>query len=387
MKDEEAAVNDPTRTGTTVKQAVSRADVAAFIDLPGRVAAQDPHWIEPLRMERRQLLSPRGNPFFRHADVRLWLALRDGRPVGRISAQLDRLAAPDAGRRVGSFGMISAEDPSVLPSLFEAAEDWLRGLGAGLVRGPFNLSANQSCGLLVDGFDTPPYLLMEHDPRWLGAAVEACGYARARDLVAYELDLAARLPDRPRRIAERTAQEVAVRSVNMRRFPAEIEVITDIFNDAWADNWGFTPLTEAEIDAMAREMRPLIDADLVKIAEIDGRPVAFIVLLPNLNEAIRDLNGRLLPFGWAKLLWRLKVSGLRTGRVPLMGVRREISGTVLGKAIPLMLIYALEARALASGLERIELSWLLENNLPVRRMIEQLGGRLTKTWRIYEKPL
>ncbi len=370
-----------------VKEARSKAEIDAFIRLPGRIAATDPHWIEPLRFERRQFLSAKGNPFFRHADVRLWLAWREGRPVGRISAQLDHLADPVDGLRPGSFGLLAAEDPSVLPPLFEAAEGWLRDLGAQLVRGPFNFSANQSCGLLVDGFDAPPFMLMEHDPRWLGQAVETCGYAKARDIVAYELDVSSPLPDRPRRIAERTAQEVRVRSVDMRRFSEEIGVITGIFNDAWAGNWGFTPLTEAEIDAMAREMKPLIDPDLVKIAEIDGKPVAFIVLLPNINEAIRDLSGRLLPFGWAKLLWRLKVSRLQTGRVPLMGVRKDVSLTVLGKAIPLMMIYALEVRARARGLERIELSWLLEDNLPVRRVIEQLGGRLTKTWRIYGKTL
>jgi hypothetical protein len=228
---------------------------------------------------------------------------------------------------------------------------------------------------------------MGHDQAWLGPGVERLGYAKAQDLVAYRMDCSGGLPERPRRMSERASEGVVLRSLDMRRYREEITTITAIFNDAWAGNWGFIPLTEAEIDAMADEMKPILDPELVKIAELHGEPVAFIVLLPNVNEAIAGLGGRLLPFGWAKLLWRLKVTGMRTARVPLMGVRREHSQSLLGKILPMKLIYALQTRALARDIRELELSWLLEDNLPVRRVIEMLGGRLVKTYRIYQKRL
>jgi hypothetical protein len=246
---------------------------------------------------------------------------------------------------------------------------------------------NQTSGLLVDGFDTPPYLMMDHHPPWLGAAVEAQGYAPAQDLVAYLMDTRGPLPSRMRRMADREWPGLTLRSLDMRRYRDEIKTVTAIFNDAWRDNWGFIPLTEAEIDAMATELKPILDPELVKIAEIDGEPAAFIVLLPNINEAIADLKGRLLPFGWAKLLWRLKVSGIKTGRVPLMGVRSDLAETVVGKTLPLKLIYAIEDRVHHRGIQEIELSWLLEGNWAVRRVIESLGGQLSKTYRVYEKRL
>lgn len=366
---------------------VDRRNLAAFIRLPGRLAARDPQWIEPLWFERRQFLSPTGNPFFDHAEVALWLALADGRPVGRISAQIDRLAPAVAGRTAGAFGLIDARDPAVLAALFAQAEGWLAARGAGLVRGPLSLSINQTSGLLVDGFDTPPFVMMDHHDPWLGPAIEALGYAKAKDLLAYMLHLAQGLPDRHRALVARAGREVTLRPLDMRRFRAEISTVTTIFNEAWRDNWGFVPLTEAEIDAMARELKPILHADLVWIAELAGRPAAFIVLLPNINAAIGDLGGRLLPLGWAKLLWRLKVRGIRSGRVPLMGVRRDLADTMLGKLLPMMLIYALEGPARARGIDAVELSWLLEDNWPMRRMIEGLGATVSKTYRVYEKAL
>lgn len=360
----------------------------AFIRLPGALAADDPQWIEPLWFERRQFLSPKHNRVFDHSEIRFWMAERAGRHVGRISAQVDHLApAGPNGEKTGFFGLIAAEDSEALAALFETAESWLAGTGVNLLRGPFSLSINQTSGVLVDGFDTPPFVMMDHHPSWLGLAIEQQGFAPAQDLVAYLMNTADPLPERQRRFVTRDWPGLTVRSLDMRRFREEITTVTAIFNDAWRDNWGFIPLTEAEIDAMASELKPILDPELVKIAELDGQPVAFIVLLPNINEAIADLGGKLMPFGWAKLLWRLKVSGIKTGRVPLMGVSREISGNVLGKTLPMRLIYALEDRAHARGIYQIELSWLLEENWPVRRMIESLGGQLSKTYRIYEKTL
>ncbi len=255
------------------------------------------------------------------------------------------------------------------------------------MRGPFNLSINQSSGVLTWGFDSPPSLMMEHNDPWLGPAIERQGYAKAADVVAYRLTAANGLPERLRRIWQRATGEATLRPLDPRRFAEEIATVTSIFNDAWAENWGFVPLTEAETAAMAAELRPILPPDFVQIAEVNGRPVAFIVLVPNVNEALRGLHGRLLPTGWARLLWRLKVAGVRTARVPLMGVRRDVAGTVLGKNLPLRLIYALEPAVRARGIREIELSWLLEDNWPMRRLVEAIGCEHYKTWRIYGKDL
>jgi len=365
----------------------SRRDREDFIRLPGRLAAGDPAWVEPLHFERRQFLDPRHNPVFEHSRVRLWLARRGGRAVGRLSAQIDELAPPAEGRRVGFFGMPDARDDAALAALFETAEAWLRAEGAEVARGPFGLSVNQVSGLLVDGFEEPPSVMMDHHAPWLGPAVERRGYAKARDLLAYRVDPAGRFPAAMRRAAERAGHDIAVRPLDPRRFEAEIHAVTEVFNDAWSDNWGFVPMTEAEIAAMAKELRPILPPDFVRIAERDGRAVGFSVMLPNVNEAAADLGGRLLPFGWARLLWRLKVSGVRSARVPLMGVRREVSGTPAGKLLPIRLIDALHGPALKRGVREIEMSWLLEENRGVRRLVEALGSRLAKTYRIYEKRL
>ena len=360
----------------------------AFIRLPGRILADDPMWVEPLWFERRQFLSPKHNPFMRRAETAFWLARRGGVPVGRISAQIDPMAPAADGRRLGYFGMLAAEDEAdVLKALFTTAEAWLAERGIEVVRGPFDLSINQTSGLLVDGFDTPPSLLMNHDPRWLGGRVEEQGYAKAKDLVAYRMNTKGGLGKRLQKMAERGSEECVIRPLNMARYREEIGLIAQIFNDAWAENWGFTPLTEPEIDAMASEMKPIIDPGLVQIAEIRGESVAFIVLLPNVNEAIADLGGRLLPFGWLKLLLRLKLKRIRTGRVPLMGTKRAHADSLLGKSLPLKLIYALQPRGLVHDFHELELSWLLEDNMPVRRVVQMMGGTQVKTYRIYEKAL
>ena len=371
-----------------IREIASTAEREDFIRLPGKVCAADPNWIEPLHVERRRVLSRTHNPFFEHAEAAFFLAFRDGRPVGRISAQVDALAPQADGHRVGMFGMFAADDdPDVAARLFEAVERWLRVRGTGIVRGPFDLSPNQESGLLVDGFDSPPFLMMPHHPRWAGALVEAQGYRKARDLLAYRMDVADGLPDRPRRLADAALDGIAVRSLDRSRYDMDIRTVASIFNDAWSSNWGFIPLTEAEIARMAKELRFVLDPHLVKIAERDGEPLGFIVLLPNVNEAIADLGGRLLPFHWLKLLWRLKTNRIRSARVPLMGVRRDVAGSVAGRLLPFRLIYALEQRALQRGFEQIELGWLLEDNLTVRRLVEALDGQCVKTYRIYEKTL
>src|SRR5712672_3194415 len=319
-----------------------KAMLRRFIRVPFAVHERDNAWAPPLLMEREEAFSPKTNPFLRRAEVCFWLAIRDGRDVGRITAQIDPLAQQSLDEPVGDFGCLSAEDdPEAFAALLRTAEDYLRSRGVTHVRGPFSLSINEETGLLVDGFNTPPMLLMGHDPEYAAARLEALGYRKEKDIYAYLLDMEAPLSASARRMLDRPLPaSVKLRRLNFKDYANDIRKLVDIFNDAWSGHWGFVPLTEAETDEMAKRMRMLLDDRLVWFAELDGEAVAFIVTLPNINEAVRDLNGRLLPFGWAKLLWRLKSRRVRTARVPLMGVRRSLSGTLIGSALPLQLIGA-----------------------------------------------
>ncbi len=380
----------PVPAAIEIEPVDTRGKLDRFIRLPNRLYAGDPRYIAPLLTERRQALSPKSNPFFDHAEVSLWLARRDGCDVGRISAQIDRLAPQDAGPRTGHFGLIAAEDdPEVFATLFRTAEAWLRARGCGRALGPMNLSVNEEVGLLVDGFDTPPMVMMGHAPAYAGRRIEAEGYAKAKDVHAWlcragEDDLSPRVL---RRIRRGAPEGVRLRPLDMARYDAEVTTMTDILNDAWAGNWGFTPTTEAETRALAKAMRAVLDPRLVWFAEIDGEAAGVIVYLPNVNEAIADLNGRLFPFGWAKLLWRLKVARVKSLRVPLMGVKRRFHGTRRGQLLPFLLIDAGCRPAVELGYQDFELSWVLEDNMPMRRISESIGAKAYKTYRIYEKLL
>ncbi|HEX7034482.1 MAG TPA: N-acetyltransferase [Pseudomonadales bacterium] len=359
-----------------------------FLRVPFALYRDDPHWVAPLHFERRQALSPK-HPFFRHAEWQAWVAYRDDRPVGRISAQLDRLYEERHGERVGYFGMIDApDDPALFGALLATAEAWLSERGAVRAVGPFNLGINQELGVLVDGFDTPPFFMMPHNRPYYGAALEACGYRGAQDLLAYLIPANFETPPVMAALLRRLERQgVTLRPLDRKRVDEDLETLRDIFNDAWSGNWGFVPFTREEFLAVGHEMLMLIPDDFIHIAELDGRPSAFIVLLPNLNEAIADLNGRLLPFGWAKLLWRLKVRFPRTGRVPLMGVRRHLHHTRLGPGLAFLVIDAARRAAVRTQMTDVELSWILDDNMGMRNIIETIGGRISKRYRMYEKPL
>jgi len=368
----------------------TRAELDRFIALPARLNQADPAWITPLHSERVAALSPGSNPFFDHAEVQFWLACRDGRDVGRISAQIDSLFPTDPASPVGHFGLIAAEDdPEVFAALFAAAEAWLKARGRTSAMGPFNLCVNEEVGLLVDGFDTPPMVMMGHDPAYVGARVEAQGYAKAKDVYAYDVSVAGNdLPAATRkRVARGPGAGVVLRQLDMSRYDAEVATLTEILNDAWSGNWGFTPTTEAETRQLAKSLKPVIDPRLIWFGEIDGEPAGVVVLLPNVNEAIVGLDGKLAPFGWAKLLWRLKVARVKTLRVPLMGVRRKFAASLRGRMLPFQMIEAALAPARQLGYERAELSWVLEDNAPMRAICERAGGTIYKTYRVYEKAL
>ncbi len=376
--------------GVTVAPVDDGAALKTFITLPRRIYANDPLWVQPLEFERRGHLNRKSNPFFGHADAAFWLAWRDGRPVGRISAQVDRMSLARHDDATGHFGFLEADDdPAVFAALFGAAEDWLRRHGMKRARGPFSLSINDESGLLVEGFDTAPFMMMGHAPAYYGGRVEQQGYGKARDLLAYIYDFSRPLPAFVETMAEkaRTSHKIVVRSLTGANYARDISVIMDIFNDAWSANWGFVPFAEDEIQHVAKELKPLLRDDFVCIADVDGTPAAMMVGLPNLNEAIRDLNGRLLPFGWARLLWRLKLGAVATARVPLMGVRRAYHRTPVGAALACAIISRIRASGIRHGVRQVEASWILEDNMGMRRLVESAGCRHYKTYRVYEKAL
>jgi hypothetical protein len=307
----------------TIEPVVGKKALDEFITLPNSLYRGHKGFAPQLTFERRLTLAFDKNPYFQHAEGRYWLARRDGKPVGRISAQVDQVYLARYKDATGHFGMIDAEDdPALFAALFAEAETWLRARGMRRAIGPFNLSINEETGAQIAGFDERSMLMMGYNPAYVGPRIEANGYAKLKDVIGYDYDIANSPPTIGRRLVERyAAGRVKLRKVDMKRFDAEVRALLDIFNDAWQDNWGFVPLTEAEVALAAKTMKPLVVPDLVWFAELDVVPTAMILALPNVNEAIGDLNGRLLPFGWAKLLWRLKVKGLKSARVPLMGVR------------------------------------------------------------------
>jgi GNAT superfamily N-acetyltransferase len=342
--------------------------------------------------ERRQHLDPKVNPFFGHAEVQLWLALRDGDPVGRISAQIDQAALAQHKDETGYFGFLEAEDDGEsFAALLGAAEAWLKDRGMRRVRGPFSLSINDESGLLIQGFDRPPSIMMGHAPPYYASRLEEQDYAKAMDLIAYEFDVVATnsVPPVVRRLVQDLGRRsnVTIRNLRKSHIDQELKAVLDIFNDAWSNNWGFVPFSDIAIAKLGKDMRPLIREDFVSIVEIDAKPAAFAIALPNLNEVIADLNGALLPFGWAKLLYRLKRGKLRTARMPLMGVRKKYQGGTFGAALAYTVIQRVHESVRRAGFVGGELSWVLEDNLPARKVIEAAGGVPYKTYRIYEKAL
>ncbi len=375
-------------TDLIIEPVINKAQLKEFIRLPNHIYGKDPNWIPALDMERMGILGRKQSPFFEHAEAQYWIARQNGKAVGRISAQIDQLCLEANDSTTGQFGMIVAIDaPAVTAALLQTAQGWLTERGMKTIQGPYNLSINQEVGLLIDGFDTPPMMLMAHDPAYMGTHIEKAGYTKAKDLFAYIRGTDHLFPEKWRRMAERRSAHVNMRMFDMKNYDRDIKHIVSIFNEAWHNNWNFVPMTEKEVDHMAKELRPLIRKELAWFADIDGEPAAFIVCLPDVNAVIGDLNGKLLPFGWLKLIWRLKVKRPSSARVLLMGVRKKFADDFLGKILPFRLIYALESDLYKSPIKQVEMSWILEDNEPVKRMIETLGGKAYKTYRVYEKKL
>jgi hypothetical protein len=340
-------------------------------------------------------LTPGKNPWFEHGEAQLFLAQKDGRTIGRISAHIDHLALTQPveqgmGPGTGFWGFFEAEDAETAATLLAAAEDWLRAKGMTRAMGPFSFSYWDEIGLLIEGFDHPPTVMMAFNAASYQGWIEGRGYERAEDLFTYALDIANGFPELTNRIVasgERNSR-IKIRRVNKRRFGEEAAIIIGILNDAWSDNWGFVPFTPAEIAYAGKKLKPLVFEDLVRIAEVDGEPVAFMMTLPDMNEKIKDFGGNLLPFNWAKLLWWLHAPKARTMRVPLMGVLKKLHSTRMASQLAFMLIEFIRREAVPIyGATRGDFGWVLASNGPMRSVGEAVGGKVNKVYRVYEKPL
>ncbi len=385
--------------GITIRPVVTKADRKAFVALPFRLYADDPNWVPPLKDEALGLITPGKNPFFEHATAQLYLAERGGQVVGRISASIDHAWTPmpvrqGGGAGMGNWGYLDADDKEIATRLIDTAEGWLREQGVKRVLAPISMSIWEEPGLLIKGHDHPPTVMMGYDDARYEAWVESAGYAKAKDLHTWDLPTAPLPPliDRIVKSGEKNAR-IRVRKVDKRKFAEEAGVILGILNDAWSDNWGFVPFTASEIAFAGKKMKPIIFNDLVRIAEYDGEPAAFMMTWPNLNELQADLDGKLFPFGFIKLLWRLNggFSGkpkTESVRVPLMGVLKKYQSSRLASQLAFMLIEPIRRASAADfGAHRAEIGWILEDNQGMNSIAETIGSKINKTYRIYEKAI
>ena len=379
--------SQPITAAITVHPVTNRHELRTFIDIPWRVYSDDPMWVPPLRLERRLHFS-KFNPYFKHAEWQAWIAYRGNLPVGRISAQIDQLHRQRYGADTGHFGLLeSVEDTEIFAALTYTAETWLSERNTKYVSGPFNFSINQECGVLVDGFDTPPMVMMPHSPKWYGRLLEEQGYQPLKDLLAYWVNLDFKVPQFMRILLAKFSSRIHLRMIRRNQFKAEMEILRNIFNDAWSDNWGFIPFTEAEFSELGSVFRILLRDEYMWIAEVDGVPAAFLVALPNLNEIFAKFNGNFFPNNWLRLYKNIKYSEFSSIRVPLMGVRKQFQNTPLGITLAFMVIDAPRQRPLALGIRDAELSWILEDNIAMRTMLNSIGSKEYKRYRIYGKKL
>ncbi len=383
-----------THKNLRIEQVQTRQDVEDFIRFPFKLYRGDPNWVPPLLSERREFLDPKRNPFFDHADVALWLARRDGEVVGTISSHIDRLHNEIHHENIGMFGLFEVvNDYDVAEALLSAARDWVRERGMIALRGPLSFSQNQECGLLIDGFDGPPVVMMTYNPRYYIEFFERFGLAKAMDLYAYIGDLAqfggdpGKLPPKLVRVTEKVKKRagITMRPANMKAYDEEIQRAKIVYNRAWEKNWGFVPMTDAEFDKLAADLKQILDPNLAIVAEIDGEPVGVSVAIPDINQVLKHLNGRLFPIGWIKALWYArKITG---ARLMILGVVEEHRG----RGIESLLMFETLKAAIVNGYQSIEMSWILENNDMMNRIImnvgQAYGARVYRTYRIYQMPV
>jgi hypothetical protein len=374
----------------TVRPVETKADKKAFVNLAWHVYRDDPAWVPPLKDEVHGLITPGKNPWFEHARAKFWLAERDGKVVGRISAQVDELVLEHMGEGTGQWGMLETTDGEAAAALIATAEAWLREQGMTTAMGPISLSIWDEPGLEIEGFDQPPTAMMGHHRPEYQQWIEAAGYEKAKDLLTYEVDIANWWDERIARLIAlgEKNKRIRMRKVDKRKFDSEARLILNLLNDAWSDNWGFVPLTESEIAYAGKKLKPIIYDELVWIAYYDDEPVAFMITLPDINELIRDLNGELFPFNWMKLLWRLRKPTTRRARVPLMGVAKKLHHTRLASQLAFMLIEFTRREVVAKfGVKIGEFGWILEDNKGMLSIAELPGARVNHRYRIYQKAL
>ena len=373
----------------TIVAVDNRKTVKDWLAVPYAVFAGDPAWVAPLDYLERRRISPKHAPFFTFGDVQLFLAYRGDKPVGRISAQINRRHLERYRDACGHFGFFDCEDDrEAARSLVDAAAGWLRARGMARMVGPQNFSLNEECGCLISGFDTPPAVLMTHARRWTGPLLEAAGLSKEMDLYAYRL-ARGKLPKEMFELAQLARQSagVSTRQFEMKRYDSEVRTVIDIFNDAWSENWGFVPFSAAEIDSLLAEMRPLFRDHYGRFVLVNGAPAGVIVGLPNVNQTIAPFHGRLLPFNWLKLWWILKREAIPTARVPLMGIKKAYQATPIGGLLLMLLMDEFNAQMNRHNLDWAEFSWVLESNKRVAAMAERGFGPPAKTYRLYGKAL
>lgn len=359
-----------------------------FVNVVDYIYRGDPNYVRPLDKEMKDRLSPR-NPFFEHAEGVIFTAHRNGWCVGRVTAQIDREHLARYADDVGFFGFLdTVDDEEVAKRLLEAACAWLRARGMKRVRGPLSLSINEEMGCLIEGFDTPPMVMMPHHRPYQAGLIEKGGFEKVKDAFAWRY-VVGDVPSRVRKVHDEVGAlpEVKSRHVDMKNLDADLRIIMDVFNDAWSENWGFVPLTEREVSKLAADLKLFAIPELTCIAEVDGEPAAVALALPNLNELIADMKGKLLPLGLPKLLWRLKVVGPRTARLVILGIRKKYRNQRKYAGLSLYIYAELNAVGKRLGLDWGELSWTLEDNAPVNTAIKLMGGKIYKKYRIFEKSL
>jgi hypothetical protein len=360
-----------------------------FLNVVDYIYRGDPAYIRPLDMELKDRLDPRKNPFFEHGEGAIFCAYRNGFAVGRCTASIDRDHLDRYRDGVGFFGFLdTVDDEEVARALLARAESWLRGRGMKRARGPLSLNINEETGCLVDGFDSPPYVLMPHHRPYQGLLIERAGYAKIKDFYGWSYtvgELNARVKRAHREIE--ALPEVTFRQASMKNLARDVEILVDVFNDAWSDNWGFVPFTRNEVKKMAADFRLLLMPEITCICSIDGEPAAVALAIPNLNELVRDLDGKLFPLGLPRLLWRLKVRGPRSARLILLGIRKRFRNTRKYAALSGFMYAEMNDGGKKLGIKEGLLGWTLEDNGRINAGIAMMGAKISQTYRVYEKGL
>ncbi len=370
----------------TLKQSAIGTKVPDFLSVVDYIYKQDPNYVRPLDMDMKDRLSFK-NPFFEHGDGVMFTAYRNGFCVGRCTAQIDRGHLARYQDSVGFFGFFDTiDDQGVAKLLLDAATHWLSERAMKKIRGPLSLSINEELGCLVEGFDTPPMVMMPHHMPYQGALIEQCGFEKLKDAYAWRYKVG-NIPERARKAHDEIAAlpEVKTRHIDLRNLNADMRTVMDVFNDAWSDNWSFVPFTEKELSKLAADLKLIAIPQLTYIAEIDGEAAAVAVALPNVNELIRDMKGKLGPLELGKLLWRLKVQGPKTVRLAILGIRKKYRNQRKYAGLSTYLYAEMNESGRRVGVDWGELSWTLEDNGPVNVAIRMMGGKIYKKYRIYEK--